>query len=98
EARPVRLFVSHGNGFASDGYFAFWRRLLPEYEIAVFDMRNHGHNAPGDRAEHDYAHMVADVDAVLRGFAEEFGGKPSAGLFHSMSAQSALLAALQRGA
>jgi pimeloyl-ACP methyl ester carboxylesterase len=97
EARPVRLFVSHGNGFASDGYFAFWRRFLSEYEIAVFDMRNHGHNAPGDPAAHDYAHMVADVDAVLRGVADEFGTKPSAGLFHSMSAQSALLAALQHG-
>lgn len=97
EARPVRLFVSHGNGFASDGYFAFWRRFLPEYEIALFDMRNHGHNAPGDPATHDYAHMAGDVDAVLRAVAEEFGAKPSAGLFHSMSAQSALLAALECG-
>lgn len=96
-ARPVRLFVSHGNGFASDGYFAFWRRFLPEYEIAVFDMRNHGHNAPGDAVEHNYAHMVGDVDAVLRAAADEFGPKPSAGLFHSMSAQSALLAALECG-
>jgi pimeloyl-ACP methyl ester carboxylesterase len=96
-ARPVRVFVSHGNGFASDGYFAFWRRFLPEYEIAMFDMRNHGHNARGDPAAQDYAHMVGDVDAVLRAVAAEFGAKPSAGLFHSMSAQSALLAALQRG-
>jgi pimeloyl-ACP methyl ester carboxylesterase len=95
--QPIRLFVSHGNGFASDGYFAFWRRFLPEYEIAVFDMRNHGHNARGDPATHDYPHMVGDVDAVLRGVAEEFGPKPSAGLFHSMSAQSALLAALDCG-
>jgi len=97
EARPVRLFVSHGNGFASDGYFAFWRRFLPEYEIAVFDMRNHGHNPRGDTAAHDYAHMVGDIDAVLSGVAEEFGAKPSAGLFHSMSAQSGLLAALNYG-
>jgi pimeloyl-ACP methyl ester carboxylesterase len=95
EARPARLFVSHGNGFASDGYFAFWRRFLPEYEIAVFDMRNHGHNAPGEPASHDYAHMMGDVDAVLRAVGDEFGPKPSAGLFHSMSAQSALLAALE---
>ncbi|HEY1795114.1 MAG TPA: alpha/beta hydrolase [Stellaceae bacterium] len=93
----MRLFVSHGNGFASDGYFAFWRRFLPDYEIAVFDMRNHGHNAPSDPAAHDYAHMVGDVDAVLCAVGTEFGAKPSVGLFHSMSAQSALLAALQRG-
>jgi pimeloyl-ACP methyl ester carboxylesterase len=97
QKRPIRLFVSHGNGFASDGYRAFWGRFLPEYEIAVFDMRNHGHNAPGDPTEHDYAHMVGDVDAVLRAVSDEFGAKPSAGLFHSMSAQSALLAALRQG-
>lgn len=93
----MRLFVSHGNGFASDGYVAFWRGFLPEYEIAVFDMRNHGHNARSDPAAHDYAHMVGDVDAVLGAVAAEFGTKPSAGLFHSMSAQSALLAALECG-
>jgi pimeloyl-ACP methyl ester carboxylesterase len=97
EPRAIRLFVSHGNGFASDGYRAFWGRFLPEHEIAVFDMRNHGHNAPGDPAGHDYAHMVGDVDAVLRAVADEFGAKPSIGLFHSMSAQSALLAAIDHG-
>ena len=97
EVRPVRLFVSHGNGFASDGYLAFWSRFLAEYEIAVFDMRNHGQNAPGDPATHDYAHMVDDVDAVVQAVGAEFGAKPGAGLFHSMSAQAALLAALERG-
>ena len=97
EPRPTRLLVSHGNGFASDGYSAFWGRFLPGYEIAVFDMRNHGHNAPGDPAEHDYAHMVGDLDAVLRAISDEFGAKPSTGLFHSMSAQAALLAAIDHG-
>jgi len=97
EARATRLFVSHGNGFASDGYFACWGRFLRDFEIAVFDMRNHGHNKLGDAAGHDYAHMVGDIDTVHRAVSDEFGAKPSAGLFHSMSAQSALIAAIEIG-
>ncbi len=97
EKRPVRVFVSHGNGFASDGYFAFWRHFLAGFEVAVFDMRNHGHNPVGDPAFHDYQHMIGDIDRVHRAVAAEFGARPSAGLFHSMSAQSALLAAKELG-
>jgi len=97
EARPVRLFISHGNGFAADGYLDFWRRFLGEYEAVVFDMRNHGHNALGETKQHDYPHMAGDVDTVIRAVAAEFGAKPSAGLFHSMSAQAAMIAALDLG-
>jgi pimeloyl-ACP methyl ester carboxylesterase len=39
--------------------------------------------------------MVADVDAVERAVRAEFGRKPTAGLFHSMSAQSALIQAIE---
>ena len=89
-ARP-RLFVSHGNGFAIDGYIDFWGRFLAEFDIVAFDMRSHGHNPVAEPANHDYAHMARDIDAVGRAVRAEFGRKPSAGLFHSMSAQSALL-------
>jgi pimeloyl-ACP methyl ester carboxylesterase len=88
---PVRLLVSHGNGFAIDGYIDFWGRLLAEFDIVAFDMRSHGHNPVAEPANHDYAHMARDIDAVGRAVRAEFGRKPSAGLFHSMSAQSALL-------
>jgi len=91
----VRLFVSHGNGFAIDGYVDFWSRFLADFDVVAFDMRSHGENPRGDAAHHDYAHMVADVDAVGRAARAEFGAKPAAGLFHSMSAQSALLQTMQ---
>ncbi len=94
EARPVRLFVSHGNGFAADGYVGFWRHFLAAYEVVVFDMRSHGRNPRA--GNHDYAHMQSDIELVRRGVAAEFGTRPSAGLFHSMSAQAAMVAA-QRG-
>jgi len=92
-----RVFVSHGNGFAADGYFPFWRHFLDRFEVVVFDMRNHGHNPVGDPARHDYAHMAGDLDAVRAAAAAEFGEKPAFGLFHSMSAQAAMLYAMRTG-
>lgn len=93
----ARLIVSHGNGFAIDGYAAFWGRFLADFEIIAFDARNHGWNAPADPLGHDYAHMARDLDRVREAAAAEFGAKPTAGLFHSMSAQAAMLAALELG-
>ena len=88
------LFVSHGNGFGIDGYFHFWSRFLAEFDVVAFDMRSHGQNRRADPAHHDYAHMVDDVDLVCRAVVDEWGRKPAAGLFHSMSAQCAMLQAL----
>ena len=89
-----RLFLSHGNGFAIDGYFHFWRRFLADFDVVAFDMRSHGENPRAHPAHHDYAHMVEDFDALCRAVRDEFGKKPTAGLFHSMSAQTAMLQAL----
>ena len=89
-----RLLVSPGNGFGVGGYFHFWRRFLADFDVVAFDMRSHGQNPPADPAHHDYAHMVEDLDAVCRAIADEWGEKPAAGLFHSMSAQCAMSQAL----
>jgi pimeloyl-ACP methyl ester carboxylesterase len=96
-SRGPRLIVSHGNGFATDGYVGFWGRFLGEFEVVVFDARNHGWNTLADPPNHDYAHMARDLDLVRQATEAEFGRKPIAGLFHSMSAQAALLAALEIG-
>jgi pimeloyl-ACP methyl ester carboxylesterase len=93
----TRLFISHGNGFATDGYVQFWSRFLAGFDVVVFDMRNHGWNPPSEPANHDYAHMVQDIDAVGRAVRAEFGSKPAAGVFHSMSAQAALLHTITGG-
>jgi len=95
--RGPRLIVSHGNGFAIDGYVAFWGRFLGDFEIVAFDARNHGRNEAADPPHHDYAHMARDLDQVRDAAEAEFGRKPTAGLFHSMSAQAAMLAALDIG-
>ena len=95
--RGTRLIVSHGNGFAIDGYAGFWSRFLADFEVVLFDARNHGWNALADPPGHDYAHMARDLERVRDAAASEFGAKPTAGLFHSMSAQAAMLAALELG-
>jgi pimeloyl-ACP methyl ester carboxylesterase len=92
-----RLIVSHGNGFAIDGYAAFWSAFLRDFEVVLFDARNHGWNTVADPAHHDYRHMADDLDLVRAAAEADFGKKPTAGLFHSMSAQAAMLAALESG-
>ena len=92
-----RLIVSHGNGFATDGYIDFWSSFLRDFEVVLFDARNHGWNELADPPAHDYAHMAYDLDLVRAAAEAEFGRKPTAGLFHSMSAQAAMLAVLQSG-
>ena len=95
-ARP-RLIVSHGNGFAIDGYVDFWGRFLGDFEVIAFDARNHGWNDRADPPGHDYAHMARDLDLVRAAAEAEFGRKPTAGLFHSMSAQAAMIEARDLG-
>ena len=92
--RGPRLLISHGNNFAVDGYFNFWSRFLGAFDVVAFDMRSHGENPRAEPAHHDYAHMTRDLDAICRAVSEEFGPKPAAGLFHSMSAQCAMLQTL----
>ena len=92
--RGPRLMLSHGNGFAMDRYFNFWSRFLDDFDVVVFDMRSHGRNPRAEPPNHDYEHMVPDLEAVCRAVTDEFGEKPIAGLFHSMSGQAAMLQAL----
>jgi pimeloyl-ACP methyl ester carboxylesterase len=92
-----RLIVSHGNGFATDGHVDFWGRFLGDFEVIAFDARNHGWNDRTDPPGHDYRHMARDLDLVRAAAEAEFGRKPTTGLFHSMSAQAAMLAARDLG-
>ena len=39
-----RLVMSHGNGLAIDLYYPFWSLLMDEYDIFMYDLRNHGWN------------------------------------------------------
>ena len=87
-----RLVLSHGNGLAIDLYCPFWSQLCDRFDLVVYDFRNHGWNPRGDIRAHNIATFVSDNEVVNRGIDRNFGGKPRIGVFHSMSATTALAA------
>lgn len=93
----VRLFISHGNGFAIDGYLPFWGPLQDRFDLVLFDMRNHGRNRPSGADGHNYAQMARDLDSVFHGVTGRLGRKTSVGVFHSMSARAAMKHAIEIG-
>jgi pimeloyl-ACP methyl ester carboxylesterase len=94
--QPVRLLLSHGNGFAIDGYYPFWCHLLEQFDVVLFDHRNHGWNPPSDPVRHHYAQLARDLEVVAQGITG-LGHKPTVGVFHSMSARVALKHAVEIG-
>lgn len=88
-AGAPRLVLSHGNGLAIDGYASFWSHLCADYEVIVFDMRNHGRNPVHDFSQHRFDRFAIDIGEIFDGVAEAFGAGPCVGIFHSMSAIAA---------
>ena len=86
-----RILLSHGNGLAGDMYYPFWALLEDEFDLVVYDLRNHGRNPTGEIGGHNIPNMVADHDRVLATVAANFGDKPPIGLYHSVSALVSLL-------
>ncbi|CAN0475156.1 unnamed protein product, partial [Discosporangium mesarthrocarpum] len=88
-----RVVLSHGNGLAINGYYPFWRLLLDDFDVVVFDFRNSGENPVHD-GEHSYGRFLKDLTAVYDAIDREFGQKRQLGVFHSMSARANLKYAL----
>lgn len=93
-AKPC-LVMSHGNGFAIDGYRVFWEPLLARYELALFDTRNHGRNPRISADGHHYHQLALDTGTIARAMRERLRGQPMIGVFHSMSARAAMKHAVQ---
>ncbi len=93
----VRLFVTHGNGFAIDGYLPFWGPLRERFDLVVFDMRNHGQNPHAGGDGHHYAQLARDVGSIFSGVDKRLGGKTNVGVFHSFSARAAMKHAVEIG-
>ena len=93
----TRMFVANGNGFAADGYVAFWGPLAERFDLVVFDMRNHGWNARSDPDNHHYAQMSRDVERIYQDTTRRLGARTSVGIFHSMSARAAMKHAIEIG-
>jgi pimeloyl-ACP methyl ester carboxylesterase len=96
-ADGVRLFMSHGNGFAIDGYLPYWQHFLADYDLIIFDFRNHGQNVPVTPANHTYAQLSRDLERVYQAVTARLGRAKAAGIFHSMSGRTAMKHAIEIG-
>ncbi len=93
----VRLFISHGNGYAINGYLPFWQHFLARFDLVIFDFRNHGENVPVTPANHTYEQLSRDLERVYREVTAKLGSRKSVGIFHSMSGRTAMKHALEIG-
>lgn len=86
-----RLVLSHGNGLASDLYYPFWSLLAEDFDLLIFDLRNHGWNTVGPREKHNVPTLVSDQICIFEAINHHYGNKPKTGIFHSASALITLL-------
>ncbi len=87
----ARLVLSHGNGLAADLYYPFWSLLADDFDLLVYDLRNHGWNRVGVQRDHNIPTLISDHDLILDAVVGEYGEKPTVGVFHSLSALVTLL-------
>jgi pimeloyl-ACP methyl ester carboxylesterase len=95
--KGARILISHGNGFAADAYFPYWRHFLDRFDLVVFDFRNHGQNVPVEPSNHTYPQLTHDLERAIQEVRARLGQKQTIGIFHSMSARTAMKHALEVG-
>ena len=86
-----RLILSHGNGLAIDLYYPFWSLLQDDFDLIVYDLRNHGRNNLSSINKHNIATFISDLYRILDVIDDAYGQKPRIGVYHSLSALVALL-------
>ena len=86
-----RLVLSHGSGLAIDLYYPFWSLLLEDFDLVIYDLRNHGWNAVSAREKHNVPTFVSDHDLILEAIDRNYGKKPKIGVYHSIAALTTLL-------
>ena len=80
-----RLVLSHGNGLAVDLYYPFWSLFADDFDLTIYDLRNHGWNSVGAQRDHNIPTLMSDHDLILDAIHREYGEKPTVGVFHSLS-------------
>ena len=74
-----RLLMSHGNGLAIDLYYPFWSLFLDDFDVIVFDLRNHGANPLGDLAQHTVPNLCRDLEVIGQTVDRALGVRPVPG-------------------
>ena len=88
-----RLILSHANGLAIDLYYPFWSLFADDFDVVIYDLRNHGWNTVGPRRDHNIPTLIHDHDLILESVSETWGRKPTFGIIHSVSTLVTILAA-----
>ena len=86
-----RVVLSHGNGLAADLYYPFWSLLADDFDLIIYDLRNHGWNSVGSQRDHNIPTLISDHDLILDAIVREYGEKTTVGVFHSLSTLVTLL-------
>ena len=86
-----RVVVSHGGGLAVDLYFPFWSLLADDFDLMVYDVRNHGWNSVTAQRDHNVPTLIHDHDTILETIDRVHGSKPTVGIFHSLTTIVTLL-------
>lgn len=86
-----RLVLSHGNSMAIDAYYPFWSLLERDFDLVAYDARNHGRNTLTSLRKHNLPTLIDDHGRIMEAVDAVFGEKPKVGVFHSMSALTAVL-------
>ena len=89
--------MSHGNGLAVDLYYPFWSLLTDDFDLIVYDLRNHGWNPVSDLENHSLPTLVHDNDTIVEAIDRHYGAKPRIGVFHSVAALATLLSPKKGG-
>ena len=85
------MVVSHGSGLAVDLYYPFWSLLADDFDLMVYDLRNHGWNSVGDQRDHNIPTLIHDHDIILESIDRAYGSKPTVGIYHSLASLITLL-------
>ena len=92
-----RIVVSHGNSLAIDLYYPFWSLFADDFDLVLYDLRNHGWNTPGPLRTHNVPTLIDDHLRIQEAIGRGFGKKPQAGVFHSLSGLVSLLSPTRGG-
>ncbi len=92
-----RLVLSHGNGLAVDLYYPFWSLLADDFDLIVYDLRNHGWNSVSSLQNHTLPTMIQDHDRIIEAIDRHYGDKPKVGVSHSVSSIATLLSKRRGG-
>ena len=68
--------MTHGNGLAIDLYYPFWSLLTDDFDLIIYDLRNHGWNDVSPLENHNVPTLVSDHDRILETTDLCYGAKP----------------------